>query len=87
MKVLHLNYADQIGGAAVSVMRLHKSLMEKNINSNLLIIEKTTNEKNLLCETSTFSKIKDLIKKALLRFLNKISNSENKETFQSRKSR
>ena len=51
MKILHLNYSDQIGGAATSVMRLHQSLLKNNINSNMFVKEHTTNEKNI------FSKI------------------------------
>ena len=31
MKILHINYSDQVGGAAISVMRLHKSLIKKKI--------------------------------------------------------
>ena len=62
MKILHLNYSDQIGGAAVSVMRLHKSLLKKKIKSNLLVSEKTTNEINVLCESTTLSKMYDLFK-------------------------
>ena len=34
MKILHINYSDSIGGSPRAVYRIHKSLIEKNINSN-----------------------------------------------------
>ena len=40
MKILHINYSDSIGGASRAVYRIHKSLIEKNINSNLLVAKK-----------------------------------------------
>ena len=40
MKILHLNYSDQIGGAATSVMRLHKSLKKKKLNQKYLLKKK-----------------------------------------------
>ena len=67
MKILHLNYSDQIGGAAISVMRLHKALIKKNINSKIFVKEKVTQEKNIINEKSTFNLISSLLKKAFLR--------------------
>lgn len=81
MKIVHINYSDQIGGAATSVMRLHKSLLQKNINSQLLVKEQTTNEKNIISKKSTFSKIIDLLKKGFLRTVKKLIKSNNKSTF------
>ena len=52
MKILHINYSDQVGGAAISVMRLHKSLIKKKIKSKMLVQEK--NNKHSWCD---FSKI------------------------------
>ncbi len=81
MKILHLNYSDQIGGAATSVMRLHKALSKKKINSKILVKEKTTQDKNVLSEKMTFSLILDLVKKAFLRNIRKLSGSDNRSTF------
>ena len=81
MKVLHLNYSDQIGGAATSVMRLHKALIKEKIDSNILVKEKTTQQTKVLNEKSTFILIIDLIKKAFLRKIKKFSSSNNKSTF------
>ena len=32
MKILHVNYSDSIGGAAIAVNRLHNKLLLKNTN-------------------------------------------------------
>ena len=81
MKILHLNYSDQIGGAATSVMRLHKSLKKEKIDSKILVKEKTTQDKNVLSKNTTLSLILDLIKKAFLRNIRKLSGSGNFSTF------
>ena len=80
MKILHLNYSDQIGGAATSVMRLHQSLLKNNINSNMFVKEHTTNEKNIFSKHTTLSHISDLLKKAFLRKIAKISKLKYKST-------
>ena len=81
MRILHLNYSDQIGGAAISVMRLHKSLKKENIDSKILVKEKTTQDKNVLSKNTIFSLIIDLIKKSFLRNIRKLSGSRNFSTF------
>lgn len=81
MKILHINYSDQVGGAAISVMRLHKSLIKKKIKSKMLVQEKTTNTIGVISQKSTFSLIIDLIKKALLRNIKKLSKSNYNSTF------
>ena len=40
MKILHLGYSDKSGGASIAMMRLHKSLKELGIESNVLVGEK-----------------------------------------------
>ena len=80
-KILHINYSDQIGGAATAVMRLHKALLEEKVNSHILVKEKTTNVKNIISETTTISLIIDLVKKTFLRNIQKFSSSGNRSTF------
>lgn len=81
MRIVHLNYSDQIGGAATSVMRLHKALLKKKINSKIFVSEKTTQEKNVISEKSTLHLIFNLLKKAFLRNIRKLSSSKNISTF------
>ena len=39
MKILHVNFSDTDGGAAIAVKRLHESLIENGIDSTLLVCE------------------------------------------------
>ena len=36
MKILHISYSDTKGGAAIAMMRLHKSLINQNIDTACL---------------------------------------------------
>ena len=42
MKILHVNYSDIIGGAAIATYQLHKNLLSKNITSKMLVNKKTS---------------------------------------------
>jgi len=61
MKVVHITYQDT-GGAAIAVKRIHESLLEANIDSNLLLLWNNTNSiKNCTAihdYTNTFNKYK-----------------------------
>ena len=69
MKILHVNFSDNIGGAAISVIRLHKFLLNKGIDSHLLVSEKELNEKNVFGINKTSEKIKNIIKSTISRNL------------------
>ena len=60
MKVLHLNYSDSSGGAAIAVKRIHNLLIKKNLNSKILVNEKILNDDNILYHNSTFQLIRGL---------------------------
>ena len=47
MKILHLNYSDTDGGAAIAVKRLHDILNQNNIDSYLLVSEKKYNHEKI----------------------------------------
>lgn len=47
MKVLIVNFTDNQGGAARAANRLHKSLLAQNIDSNMLVEFKFTNDPNV----------------------------------------
>ena len=47
MKVLHLNYHDIEGGAAIAMNRLHELLKKNNINSKILVFSKKKIQKIL----------------------------------------
>jgi glycosyltransferase involved in cell wall biosynthesis len=48
MKILHINYFDIIGGAAKAAYKLHKALLEKGVNSIMLVQEKAGNDDSVI---------------------------------------
>ena len=48
MKILHVGYSDKLGGAAISMMRLHYSLKKVGLDSNVLVGQKLGNDKNVI---------------------------------------
>ena len=44
MKILHINYSELNGGAAIGANRLHQALLKLNINSEMLVVERCTIE-------------------------------------------
>jgi glycosyltransferase involved in cell wall biosynthesis len=82
MKILHVNYSEINGGAAIGVNRLHKALKKKDINSEMLVIEKSTNDPNIHGPNSSFEELFSSSKKILSRFIKKkLIKTNNKETF------
>ena len=67
MKILHLGYSDTKGGAAISMMRLHKSLVDLNIDSKVLVAEKLSNDPNVIGPSKSSEVIASEIKKILIR--------------------
>ena len=58
MKILHLGYSDKSGGASIAMMRLHKSLKELDVESNVLVGEKNTKDYDIFGpETSLEKKV------------------------------
>ena len=80
MKILHVNFSDNIGGASISVLRLHKFLLSKGLDSHLLVSEKELNEKNVVGINKTSEKIKNIIKSTISRNLKIIFKTSNKNT-------
>ena len=72
MKVVHVNTSDIRGGAAIAAHRLHKSLLNENVDSKMLVMNKDSDEKEVIkaknnnFEKHILSKIRVLIKKAIL---------------------
>ena len=57
LKILHVNYSDITGGAAIGVNRLHTALLKNGINSKLLVCDKKSNDNNVIGPTSTLELI------------------------------
>ena len=82
MKILHVNYSETKGGAAIGVNRLHKALKKQDIDSEMLVIEKQTNDPNIYGPNTSFEELFASSKKILSRFVKrKFIKTDNKETF------
>ena len=56
MKILHIGYSDTFGGASIAMIRLHKSLKNAGIDSNVLVGEKYSNDENIYGPNSNLEK-------------------------------
>jgi len=72
MKVVHISTSDIRGGAAIAAHRLHKAFLKKNINSKMLVMNKISDEKEVIVARDNnidkhfFSKVRKLANKTLL---------------------
>ena len=57
LNILHVNTLDIEGGAARAVHRLHKALLHQNINSQILVQNKSSDDFRVLSEDSKIRKI------------------------------
>ena len=76
MKVLHVTFSDNFGGANIAALRLHESL-ESKIDSKLIVFDKRKNKKNILQFKDNFFfniRLKNYISKIILMFFNKTNN-------------
>ena len=82
LKILHVNYFEKKGGAAVGVHRLHSALKNKGVESKILVAEKTSNDFDVIGPTSTLEIIKFLILISVGRFFKRsILKSKNPGTY------
>ena len=56
MKILHIGYSDKLGGANIAMIRLHKSLKQLGINSEVLVGEKLSNDEDIIGPNSSEKK-------------------------------
>lgn len=61
MKVVHINTFDNDGGAARAAYRLNKALNEYGIESNMLVLEKKSNDKDIF-SIQTSEKVRGILK-------------------------
>jgi len=80
MKILHVNFSDNYGGAAIAVMRIHKLLLRNKIDSSLLVSDKILNEPKTFSINKTSEKLKNIIKGSINRNLKFFFKSKNKTT-------
>ena len=81
MRIVHVNFSDSIGGAAIAARRIHASLLKEGLDSWLVVIENIENFKNTCSnDKSFFENTKVEIKKAFGRQLKIFFKTENKNT-------
>ena len=67
MKILHVGYSDTKGGANIAMMRLHHSLIKQKIDSKVLVVEKLSNDPNVLGPSRSLELIINDLKQILVR--------------------
>ena len=65
MRVLHVNTYDSQGGAARAAYRLHRALLNENIDSKMLVQKKTSDDHTVIAPTSKFEKGINLLRPTL----------------------
>ena len=80
MKVLHLNYHDIEGGAAIAMNRLHELLKKNNINSKILVFSKKKNSEDIILAPNQIKKFTNFIKNKISFNLTKFQKIYNKST-------
>jgi glycosyltransferase involved in cell wall biosynthesis len=68
MKILIVNTFDKQGGAARAAYRLHLSLLENGVESQMLVQLKSSNDYTVLCPTTKIKKLLNRIKPTLDQF-------------------
>ena len=82
MKILHVNYSDIIGGAAIATYQLHKNLLSKNITSKMLVNNKNLDDVDIIGPSNKFDIYLNNLRMRGSRFIkNKIFKTQNKESF------
>ncbi|MDA7572816.1 glycosyltransferase [Candidatus Pelagibacter sp.] len=82
VKVLHVNFSDLNGGAAIGVNRLHQALIKRGEKSKVLVVEKTGNDSNVVGPSNTIEILITQLKVSLSRFVKrKLIKTNNVETF------
>ena len=57
MKILIVNFSDIQGGAARAAYRLHRSLVDFGVDSQMLVQNKTSDDFTVISSSSNFKKI------------------------------
>ena len=72
MKVLHVNFSDMGGGAAIAAYLHHQAMLEHGYKSKMLVLDKKSNDPNIIkIKRSKFSELsKRILNKALSRLTN-----------------
>ena len=82
MKILHINYSDIKGGAAIASNQLHNNLINNGINSKMLVLDKNLTDLNIIGPNNNFEILINNLRINLARFFRRnFLISKNQETF------
>ncbi len=82
MKILHINYSKDRGGAAKACLRIHRALIDRNVDSQMLTaLMQGTDEANITCYSNTIfkqiiRKIKKIFNLSIVMLFQKSNNKE-----------
>lgn len=69
MKVVHINYSDSEGGAAIAAYRHHEAMLQAGIDSKMLVVNKKTNDPNIYkIKKNRFLLIWKIINKIIMKY-------------------
>ena len=80
LKILHINYYDKVGGAAIAVNRIHDSFLENEIDSKILVANKISTNSKVIGPSST---IEEIFWKVRISINRKIEKFEKKKLYDS----
>ena len=78
MKILIVNTYDIEGGAARAAYRLHRSLLNESIESQMVVVGKRSDDYTVIPLAQDFGKIKNRLRNYQFRFMNQITKYPNK---------
>lgn len=77
MKILHISHSDIVGGAARASYRLHKALLNSDIDSQMMVRVKKTDDWTILNPKSHLSKLAYTFSPTIGSYINKLQKSKN----------
>jgi len=81
IKILHVNFHDKVGGAAIAVNRIHNSLLLNKVDSKIIVANKTSYDEKIIGPSSTieeiFWKLRVSINRKIEKFEKKIKYDSN----------
>ncbi|AWW49201.1 glycosyltransferase family 4 protein [Polynucleobacter paneuropaeus] len=77
MNVTHLSHSDSSGGAARAAYRIHRALLDANLNSSLLVDSSTIDDSTVSAPYSSIRKLRNLVAPQAVKFFRKFITTSN----------
>ena len=65
LKILHVNFSDIRGGAAIAARRLHLALLKNGVNSKMIVCENINKDMNIIGPSNKYNKLLNLFRPIL----------------------